>query len=600
MKFLSKRFAATWFFAGTLLTGAALLSACAGDNAFVVGPGTGTGPGGTGSGAQRDTVRPTLNFVRPVAASVAAVGDSLRVEVAVSDAGGLARVEISAVSAAGVQRYERATRQYPAGDTVRNDTVRVLLAPTGERVATDPLLVIARVSDRAGNVREDTVRVSLALIRGRVIALPNAGDRIADIQTDGRRVFFSNYSRNRVEVLPIGGVTLTGFRVGSQPWGLAVSPDRNTLYVANSGGTNISVVNLAAGELRENEAARIQTPNVQLFEVPFSRDSVDVIDPGTGARRKVSAVVPSSVTEFDYSDRPQFIAQTQGGQLLYSTRPTGTAPDGTIRRRRTDGSIEFFVDYARRNVARTLVIVNARDAGLIEGDPNQLGVLTDEGEFLQGFVDLVEEQLRNRGSRTRFEYFLNVREIGLRDTTFVAVSGDHRQVAFGEGATDPGRIMLFTEGPDSLLARIGNTRDLVGNTAERIIGLALNRDGTLGAARGREAYFFNRDLRLQGVGLTGEPTGGISLHPEHAGYPGTPAATRLAFVSGVDDNGSPYVDVVDTFSFFRVQRIFVRERITGSVLAVLPPAGSSAVLMLYAVTARGVLELNLTAADLRP
>jgi hypothetical protein len=37
MKFLSKRFAATWFFAGTLLTGAALLSACAGDNAFVVG-----------------------------------------------------------------------------------------------------------------------------------------------------------------------------------------------------------------------------------------------------------------------------------------------------------------------------------------------------------------------------------------------------------------------------------------------------------------------------------------------------------------------------------------------------------------------------------
>ncbi|CAN5633744.1 hypothetical protein BH23GEM5_BH23GEM5_23560 [soil metagenome] len=101
MKFLSKRFAATWFFAGTLLTGAALLSACAGDNAFVVGPGTGTGPGGTGSGAQRDTVRPTLTFVRPVAASVAAVGDSLRVEVAVSDAGGLARVEISAVSAAG-------------------------------------------------------------------------------------------------------------------------------------------------------------------------------------------------------------------------------------------------------------------------------------------------------------------------------------------------------------------------------------------------------------------------------------------------------------------------------------------------------------------
>ncbi len=600
MKLLPKRCASTWVLTGTLLAGVAFLSACAGDNAFVVGPGTRTGSGGPGSGAQRDTVRPTLNFVRPVAGSVAAVGDSLRVEVAIADAGGLARVEVSAMSAAGVQRYERATRQYPAGDTVRNDTVRVLLTPTGERVATDPLLVIARVTDGAGNFREDTVRVSLALIRGRVIALPDAGDRIADIQTDGRRVFFSNYSRNRVEVLPIGGTTLTGFRVGSQPWGLAVSPDRNTLYIANSGGTNISVVNLAASELRENESARIQTPNVELFEVPFSRDSVEVTVPATGRRNRISAVIPSSVTVFDYSDRPQFIAQTRGGQLLYSTKPTGTAPDGTIRRRRNDGSIEFFVDYARRNVARTLVIVNARDAGLIEGDPNRLGVVTDEGEFLQGFIDVVEEQLRARGSRTRFEYFLNIRDIGLRDTTFVAVSGDHRSVAFGEGATDPGRIMLFSESSDNLLARIGSTRDLVGNTAERVIGLALNGDGTLGAARGREAYFFNRDLRLQGVGLTGDPTGGIFLHPLHGNYPGTPASARLSFISGVDDNGSPFVDVVDTFSFFRVQRIFVRERITGPVLAVLPSTGSSAVLKLYAVTAHGVLEVDLAATDLQP
>lgn len=56
MKSVSKPLLSTCIFAGTLLAGAALLAGCAGDNAFVVGPGTGTGPGSGGSGAQRDTV----------------------------------------------------------------------------------------------------------------------------------------------------------------------------------------------------------------------------------------------------------------------------------------------------------------------------------------------------------------------------------------------------------------------------------------------------------------------------------------------------------------------------------------------------------------
>lgn len=61
----------------------------------------------------------------------------------------------------------------------------------------------------------------------------------------------------------------------------------------------------------------------------------------------------------------------------------------------------------------------------------------------------------------------------------------------------------------------------MGNAAERVIGLALKGDGTLGAARGERAYFFDDDLRLGGQTATGvgTPGGGIALHPLDENYP---------------------------------------------------------------------------------
>lgn len=245
---------------------------------------------------------------------MAAVGDSLRVEVAVSDAGGLARVDVSGVSTTGAQRYERASRQYAVGDTVRNDTVRVLLAPTGERAATDPLLIIARVTDRAGNVREDTVRITLALIRGTVHSTAGTGNRFADLVSDGRRVFLSNLAKNRVEVFDIATRGFSNFAVGSEPWGLALGLTRDTLFVANSGGTNISVVPLNSATLRELERRRVFTQNLQLYGISYD-----------------SAGAPAGRAIADYSDRPQFVGQIRTGQLLYSTKPTSAARDGTVR-----------------------------------------------------------------------------------------------------------------------------------------------------------------------------------------------------------------------------------------------------------------------------
>ncbi|HEV2145888.1 MAG TPA: hypothetical protein VGR37_00575 [Longimicrobiaceae bacterium] len=592
----SRRRAAPFLAAFALL----LLAACGGDNLFAPGTGGRTNPG-TGGGAGKDTLPPTVAILAPLEDALIAAGDSLTVRVAVADANGLAGLELSGFSVAAGGNVERfARRSITMGstkDTVRADTVRALLVPTGPAEAAR-VFVVARITDLAGNTRADTVAITTAIIRGQRIPLEFPRDRIVDMVSDGERLFLSNFTRNRVEVLDLRSGARSSFRVGSQPWGLALSPDSATLYVANSGGTNISVVNLAAGALAEDESRRIQTPNIHLFDVPFTSDSVDVVDED-GRRRKIAAQVPSKVTVFDYSDRPQFIAQTVGGELLYSTVPTGTAPVGTLRRRRTNGVVEMFVDYARRDQTSKMVIVNALDAGLIEGKPNRLALVTREGVRLTGFVDEVRAELLRLGSETRFEYHLNLDDIGLRDTTFVSVSGDHRSVAFGEGAVNPGRIILFREAGDGLLVRSGDTRDLVNNAAERVIGLGLNRDGTLGAARGRQAYFFDPALRLLGVTTTGAPFGGLALHPGHQAYPSTPAASRLAFVPGRDENGSPYLDVLDTFNFFRRTRVFLRDLITGPVVVAPAPAGSGQVLRVYGITADGLLRVDLGAADLQ-
>jgi hypothetical protein len=577
----------TWrSFAGfvILLASAAVLLGCEGDNLFrnPVEPGTGTPGGGSGgSGTVQDTIAPSVDILQPEIDAVVAAGDSLGVRIALADAGGIARIEVSAFSDAGgtqTARFVPVSITAGAGqDTVRSDTLTVFLSPTGPQ-ENGPVTVLVRVTDFGGNTSSDAVVIATAVIRGRTIPLEFPRDSILDVVSDGRRIYLSNYSRNRIEVLPIGGNTVSNFRVGSKPWGLAVSTGGDSLFVANSGGTNISVVDLNAAQLRE--VRRISTPNIHLYDVTFNTKTGE----------------PSQVVEFDYSDRPQYIAQTATGQLLYSTKPTGTAPDGTIRRRTADGQVEFFVGYAERTVLDRLVVVNALNAALVLGDTAQLTVLPRGFDSpITGSVFEVCSAL-STVSDTRCEFFLDIAEVGLSDTTFVAVSGDHGTIAFGEGVRSPGRVIVFQEEFDGFLVQSSDVGDLLGNAAERVIGLALNADGSLGAARGNEVYFFTPDVRLQGVTQVGPPSGGLAMHPEHTRR----ADNRFAFVSGKAENGSPFVDVVDTFNFFRVQRIFLREAITGPLIAVATEDGTSdAVITLYGITARGILEIGLTPADLR-
>jgi uncharacterized protein (TIGR03437 family) len=85
--------------------------------------------------------------------------------------------------------------------------------------------------------------------RGTIVPLavgPSAATPLPDLVYDQtrQRLYIANYGLNRVEVYDIQGQAfLTPIKVGQLPNSLALTPDGFTLYVANSGGETISIVN---------------------------------------------------------------------------------------------------------------------------------------------------------------------------------------------------------------------------------------------------------------------------------------------------------------------------------------------------------------------
>jgi hypothetical protein len=578
----------------------------------------------------QDRVPPVVSFTYS-AAERAELDDSVTVHVSATDSTMVDRVGVSLLPLHRLPtRTDTLTRlmlERPGEEGTFRFSLTQLGVPVPVDTSTLRLEITAFAVDTAGNCAVATIpgtplsetcrtengriygnrsgaRAEILVVRGATVGFDPQTDRIGDIASDGDLVFLSNLSRNQLDVLRVGQPGRIGtVQVGSRPWGLAFNRDRSLLYVANSGGTNISVVvpaevRAAPASAREAVSQRIQTPNVKLFNVTFQPQRVLP----AGTTDSLSVLVPGSVTRHDYSDRPQYIGVTQRGNLIYSTLPTGAAPDGTIRIWHTaERRLEIVTDYAEHRVADRGVLVNADSAFLVPMQPfNQVLICprpqAPDGSPLpvicwQDYLNLAVDTLAARGYDTRL-LNLDITEVGLSDTTFVAVSGDHSTVAFGEGARDNARVMAFEDRvgapPGSPLTKFGEIRDIVGNTAERVIGLALNSDGSMGVARGREAYYFSRDLRLQGVVTAGSPAGGVDMHPNDP-------AIRRSFVSGVEPGGLAYIDVIDTFHYRRVSRIFMRDAVTGTIRAV-PRSGGG--LTLYAVTARGVVAVDVLPRDL--
>ena len=401
------------------------------------------------------------------------------------------------------------------------------------------------------------------------------GGTLADLLIDPlrSRVYVSNLSRNRIQIMDAGsGDWGNEVWVSAEPWGLAVNPAMDTLFVGNSGGTSISFVSIVGAAPFEDQDRRLVTKNNALFEI------------GEEAGKLTASF-------YDFSDRPQFIAQDAAGRLIYSTRPTGIAQMGTVRQVTTQpgwvspenrilvfgGDLE--ADPSLTAIAHVDSVYAAADGSCVQiwdhkpGFPQTvvssgcLGTAAGAVAAMQAQVVAGNSDMwAIAGSGWKLE------RLALRDTTFVTASGDREWVAIGEGGgagEAAGRITLWNSGTGSIHSRLLVT-DLVNNASERVTGLELNQDGSLGSASGGQAsYYWSTDLRLQGSVSKTVPGGaGATLHPSHPSFlPGLPSSElTLSFVGQADNT----VRILDTSHFTERGQLHIRDVVTGPLKAGLP------------------------------
>ena len=496
-------------------------------------------------------------------------------------------------------RGERAVLMSYADDSLGN---RGYSIPTTNLTDPEPDPLAARL---------DTTR----LVFGQTHLLPMGGSG-ADIAVDPAThdVFVSNLTHNQLDVWKsaLGRFDGSLVRVGAQPWGMAIDTSGTQLLVANSGGTNISVVSLAS----RAEVRRINTPNTITFDVAYSQDQ------STGIIRYTLAPA------IDYSDRPQFVGQSQNGNLYYSTRPTSAAQPGTIRRVDPE-PIAFGTGIRVDTVAirqvwqyggfqqGKYVILNSDGVSVTKGastsDPDIITICDHPFGRSQAAmmcetntsVEVAVAALRAAGADVEAPRDLSVGSLALTDTTFIAVGGDLRWLAFGEGATNrPGRVILVkdTLGTDPFQATYSDgveVVDLTNNASDQVFGVALNNNSSMLGVHGVGAFFGDTALRLQGTVNMGGGAG-IVFHPEHNSAGNMPDPLhRSAFVA----EGDTTIAVLDTYFFRQRGTLPLKHNVTGAIRAVLPTAAEALAdpelaVKLFALTPTGMVVINVRRCDI--
>jgi hypothetical protein len=377
--------------------------------------------------------------------------------------------------------------------------------------------------------------------------------------------------------------------VGSRPWGISGWPRTrdgvmgDTLLVANSGGTNISYVDLTRGTTGR-EVYRYPLPNIIVYTV-------------TTVRSSTSDQLITERTPHDFSDRPQYVASTCQGPvtagsacgdvvLVYSTTPTPgqTTPfanEGTVRwENLTRASSHFFFEQALGQTAGradTVEIVRyaangvGRDSVLV---PVQQIVTTAAGSFPYSLV-------------------VRIDKLAFRDTTYVRNSGNFRSAVIGEGGAVLGSRAInydVTAGmertPPLPVIDLGISRpidvtDFIANTFARVQGVGINFDGALSAVKGDSTYVFDRTLRLQGIMQSQSSGGGLDFHPANKGLNSTPLSSRLMFIA----SNEPVIDIFDSYCFKKIASVPIRDPIIGPVRAAVRSNGQ---IVLVGATIRGV------------
>ena len=462
------------------------------------------------------------------------------------------------------------------------------------------------------------------IVYGRTYALPsNRNGTIADLVVDGARgnVFLSNINFGRLEVWQsaVTAFDPNGVVVGSQPWGMTMSrtaPAKDTLYVANSGGTNLSRVFVggAASGMREDLANRLVTRASYLFRLTEVRDVAT-------SKIRLTASLPIL-----FSDRPQYVEQSASGRLYISTKPTVQAPKGTIRYMDPAAAApdeRFVLDFAFAGSDPNSFVVANLDAVGVTPAPatstaNDILTLCDHPSGTTAAPTCVSTSngilatitaLQAAVPTTDVDYAVNIdfNSLGLTDTTYVAASGDGKWITFGEGNKGPVARNFILNDDGSVPNRFTyaspslNVVDLMNNSSDRVFGLALDKTGKTIGVHGTETSFSAVTVpftqRLQGKKSTFATGAGITFHPNADGV-NTPQQDRLAFVASA--NGT--IEAVDIAYYdFTRGALATKANLYGPLRASLPFPGDdpAIVFKLFGLSSKGLVVVDVTAADLK-
>jgi hypothetical protein len=465
---------------------------------------------------------------------------------------------------------------------------------------------------------------------GLTFKLPRVGVA-GDLAVDEIRgnVFVSNTAYNLLEVWNNTSKTFTasGVQVGSQPWGLFVSQfgaNRDTLLVANSGSTTISKVDMAAATPVEALSKRIRTRNLVDFSVAFALNSGITTISWDG---KINS----------FSDRPQYVAQSEGGRIFYSTRPTNAKTPGTVRW--LDPSLPLpdtrqIWTYGRYNAGDaanyimfnvdSIAVRKASVSGGLAVDTiyvcdHPYGAVGGDVCFkaisAQGIIDTAKVY----GSDLEMVLALDLATLALTDTSFVAASGDRKWIAFGEG--NAAKISGTLVDQSAPTARIVMVRDTLGghrdsmffsaavqvddiqeNASEKMFGLAVDSVGLQMLGHGDKTFVAAVDLpfhlRLDGVYDSFDDGAGVAFHPRAKGTNTASSADRVAFTA----TRSGVIEVLDVAHYNNRGRFVTKGNLYGPLRVTPPLAGDPAgvILKLYGLTDVGLIVIDLRAPDIKP
>ena len=461
----------------------------------------------------------------------------------------------------------------------------------------------------SGTAASDT----LTVVAGKTFALP-AGGQIGDAIFDGNparnELYLTNLLLNRVEVFQVNTSSFVagGIPVGARPLGIALWPRdtlgnyADTVIVANSGGTNLSIVDVVA----RVERRRHRLPNYLIEKV-----SIQLVDTATG-------IVELKVSQFDYSDRPQFVAATCRTNCtkvfaVYSTTPTQAQSQSgrgylaweevTAAAGAPNGHFFWEIGEVSGGLD-TLQVISVRDTapGAFRRDTLVGGAVGITADFNQ---------------------------IVVQDTTFVRNSGDFNHAVMGEGGNVgfaraflfDARPNTFTVGPGpacigppgsraALLvfylncrglvdAGVSNgifVRDFLVNRASKVNAVATNFNGRTNFVRADSVYVMDFTLRLTGLMQVGGQNAGMDVNPNNRFDAATRGSNgfggnlnpndRLVYTARPDAN----IEVFDSYWFASIALIPVRDPIIGPVRLAKNSAGQQ---VLVGVTQFGVVVVPL-------